>query len=101
MLNAFDFIRDSLFCEYAYVVNLDDGLFEVYEGFQREPHDKGRYAAIEPDPEDVEHWQACHGHNWYPCALVGSFPLRAIPDDWAAQCQWADDEEEPATGTHG
>lgn len=30
-----DFIKDSLFCEYAYVINLDDLSVEFYEGFVR------------------------------------------------------------------
>lgn len=29
------FIKDSLFCEYAYIMNLDRGVLEFYEGFQQ------------------------------------------------------------------
>lgn len=30
-----DFIKDSLFCEYAYIINLDDNVIEIYVGFQK------------------------------------------------------------------
>ena len=31
------FAQDSLFCEYAYVIDFDEETFEVYEGFNKEP----------------------------------------------------------------
>ena len=40
-----DFAHDSLFCEYAYAVNFDTGVVEVYRGFQQDPaRVKGRFA---------------------------------------------------------
>jgi hypothetical protein len=35
--NALTFAADSLFCEWAYVVNLDSRKLEVYKGFNKEP----------------------------------------------------------------
>lgn len=32
-----EFAADSLFCEYAYVVDFDKGTFEVFKGFNRTP----------------------------------------------------------------
>lgn len=74
ILDSADFLKDSTFCEYAYIVNLDELKFEVYKGFQKEPHANGRYGSSEP-------YERC-----YPVALVGSFPLSNIPADWAKQC---------------
>jgi len=31
---ANDFVMDSLFCEYAYIINLDEEVLEFYKGFQ-------------------------------------------------------------------
>ncbi len=70
------FIRDSLFCEWGYIVNLDSGKLEVYKGFQKQPHDKGRYGRLEPCAE----YRASSGNVYYACALVAEFPLDDLPD---------------------
>ena len=33
-----NFVLDSLMCEYAYIINLDDGILEFYEGFKSNHH---------------------------------------------------------------
>lgn len=72
MLDGGEFPRDSLFAEYGYLVNLDDQTFEAYRGFQRERHDKGRFADREPARES---------NGYYPVALVASWPLGSLPTD--------------------
>lgn len=67
------FLADSLFCEWAYVINLDEQVFEVYEGYQKQPHEKGRYANMELDRERQV--------QYYPVALVRTFPLSKLPKD--------------------
>lgn len=74
MLNEWDyympdnseFIKDSLFCEYAYIINLDTGTLEFYQGFQREPQEGNRFG--EKPNED----------GYYPCRLMCEFPLDDI-----------------------
>lgn len=46
MIDSHEFLGDSLFCEWAYIINLDDGTFEVYRGFNKVPTAAGRYAAL-------------------------------------------------------
>ena len=71
MIDNNDFINDSLFCEWGYIVNLDTLMLEVYKGFQRKKHKKGRYATDKPayipnyDPSV----------KYFPCALVLEIPL--------------------------
>lgn len=65
-----DFALDSLFCEWGYLINLDDSLFEVYKGFQRKAHTQGRFAK-ENDRK-----------GYYPIALIKTFPLDDIPLFW-------------------
>jgi hypothetical protein len=72
MLDAREFIKDSLFCEWAYVINLDDEVLEVYMGFQRKPP-VGRYAAERAKKEGGEY------EEYYPCTLVASFPFAKLP----------------------
>jgi hypothetical protein len=83
------FMGDSLFCEYAYIINLDDGVLEFYRGFQKEPHEKGRYASL---PFEKERRAA----QYYPVALVGTLPLNELPDDWESRIFPREDDEEEA-----
>jgi len=38
--NSVEFAGDSLFCEWAYVLDLDNLMLEVYKGFNKDPLDK-------------------------------------------------------------
>jgi hypothetical protein len=80
---ANDFIKDSLFCEYAYVINLDDNTVEFYKGFQTSPQEGNRFGT-EPNKTDGE---------YYPCAMVGKCPLNKIPKNWAEKFYKEDEEE--------
>jgi hypothetical protein len=73
MIDAHDFVNDSLFCKWMYVANLDSKVFEVYQGFQRKPHSKGRYSTQQNSGE------------YHPLALIAEFPLDNIPDNWVEQ----------------
>ena len=70
------FIYDSLFCEYAYILNLDTRQVEIYRGFQTNPHDWGRYGRT---------GRPCNYKSpttYYGCKLVGTFPMDQIPENW-------------------
>jgi hypothetical protein len=70
MIDSQDFLRDSLWCEWAYIINLDDETLEVYRGFQKSPHQLGRYSRLPKTKESG---------NYYPVALVAAFPLNRLP----------------------
>ena len=59
------FIKESLFCEYAYIINLDTMKFEFYDGFQQKKQIGNRFGE-----------ELCEGY--YPCRLVGVFNLTDI-----------------------
>ena len=61
-----EFIRDSLFCEWAYIINLDTNKLEIYEGFQKTPDDNNRYGNT-PNQD-----------GYYPCQLLLEIPLNKI-----------------------
>jgi hypothetical protein len=63
-------IFNSLFCEYAYVINLDEQILEYYEGFQRVPQKGNRYGQ--------EPYETRIGEIYYPCALCNVFKLQDI-----------------------
>lgn len=62
------FLHDSLFCEYAYIINLDNKTLEIYEGFNRLPNGKGRYAEFSIEREG-------DGRKYYGVKLVKKFNL--------------------------
>lgn len=68
------FLRDSLFCEYAYIINLDTMELEFYEGFNSNRLADGRYANV-----SLEEWSK---HGYAGVKLNGCCQLDNIPDDW-------------------
>lgn len=65
MLDSKNFLYDSLFCEYAYIINFDDNTFNVYIGFQKEPFNESEFGT-----------QA--NENYYPVKLVYKEDLSKI-----------------------
>lgn len=87
------FAKDSLFCEFAYIINLDTMELEFYKGFNENPNADGRYARLTDD--DAR--EAASGTKYYGIKLVGTCPLNAIPDDWLARFYPAEAPPTPAT----
>ena len=66
--NKIEFAANSLFCEYAWLINLDDNTFEGYRGFNRDPLDKSeRFCNMEGDG------------GYYPVKLAVKYPLENLP----------------------
>lgn len=65
MIDSTKFMADSLFCEWAYILNLDDGVLEVYRGFNDDPQKPGRYAALKRKETD----------EYYGVVLLDTVPL--------------------------
>lgn len=70
MPNNADFLKDSLFCEWAYLVNLDNGTLEVYRGFNEKPPTAGIFAGGGDHPDG----------KYYPVNLIQSHPLADLPE---------------------
>jgi hypothetical protein len=71
-----NWLRDSLFCEWAYVIDLDNQRFEVYRGFQTAPHEDGRFAT-RFDPAEAT---SVVGETYYPVRKLVDFSLANLPD---------------------
>jgi hypothetical protein len=87
--NKIGFAGDSLFCEYAYVVDLDAGTFEIYEGFNKDPITEGRFVSGAPELEKSGEYE--------PVKLIKTYQLNDLPnkDDFLADLE-PDDEDEDA-----
>lgn len=84
-----EFAADSLFCEWAYVIDLDTGVFEVYKGFQRKDREgevQGRFKDLPPDNED-----------YLPVGLYRTYRLTSLPtdEDFLAKLEPEGDDVEP------
>ncbi len=77
-----EFAKDGLFCEYAYVVDFDNEVLEVYKGFGTEPLDESeRFYA--PKPTEYS-----GGTSYWPVRLWFKVPFADLVsspslDDWA------------------
>jgi len=70
-----EFAADSLFCEWAYVIDLDKNTFEIYEGFNKTPLDSSERFANVPLPP----LQAGENREYYQVRLLRSYSLRRLP----------------------
>lgn len=79
------FGTDGLFCEYAYVVDLEDRTLEVYEGFKSEA--KGRFADMPRAEDDSKEYSAVD--------LVKTYSLDDLPSEeqFLADLEQQDDED--------
>lgn len=77
--HEFDFAADSLFCEWAYVVDLDSMRFEVFKGFNTQPlGPDDRFAFLESEIDTKPNHS---GETYHPVWLVHSFDLNDLPSD--------------------
>lgn len=89
-----EFAADSLFCEWAYVVDLDKNTLEAFQGFSKTPLAEGErfYGMKNDDPHA--------NREYHPVKLAASWPLDALPDNAAflskLEPENSDEDEEEA-----
>lgn len=76
LTNKESFAGDSLFCEWAYVIDLDKNTFEIYKGFNKEP--------LEETERFFNHFKHSEHKGeddvYYPVKMVKSYSLAELPN---------------------
>lgn len=67
MIDSINFILDSLFCEWAYIINLDTEKLEIYKGFQESPPKNNRYGSDKMDNQ-----------GYFPCEMIKEIPFNEL-----------------------
>jgi hypothetical protein len=68
MPDASDFICNSLYCDWAYIVNLDTNHFEVWKGQQTKLNPENRYG------------KEADRMGYYPCIRIEGYDLKHLPE---------------------
>ncbi len=85
--NSINFAADSLFCEWAYVIDLDVNMFEVYKGFNMYPLDNiDRFLFLQGSIDKTS--------KYYPVVLKCAWPLEKLPSDEDFLSSTGDDKVE-------
>ena len=71
--NQVAFVGDGLFCEWAYVIDLDKKTFEIYQGFNKKPlTKKDRFYTFTAKPEKGE-------PGYYPAKVLQEYRFNKLP----------------------
>jgi hypothetical protein len=65
-----EFANNSLFCEWAYVIDLDKEQFEVYQGFNKKPLTS----------HDRFYNNGYKNNKYYPIKIAKSYSLKKLPE---------------------
>ena len=86
LIDSLEFGKNSLFCEWAYVVDFDKNTFEVYKGLNQAPVDSSERFYFDG---------ACDKYGYYSVRFLKSFDLSNLPTDeeFISSCKVADATE--------
>lgn len=93
LMDDYHFAADSLFCEWAYVVDFDKNTFEIYEGFNKNPlNANDRFFGVTCAGNDKEDKKG----EYEPVKMIAMYNLDELPtaEEFLSQCERSEDDEE-------
>lgn len=76
--NSLDFAGNSLFCEWAYLLDMDNEVLEVYRGFNTEPVSEGERFA---NAERAKYNSSKNEDKYHPIRLWVKIPFAELTED--------------------
>ena len=93
LYNNYEFAKDSLFCEWAYVIDLDNEVLEVYKGFNKTP--------LTPEDRfyfngEVETEYRSEDSRYYPVKLFRSFKFKELKsvENFIEMCREPEEDDD-------
>lgn len=88
--NMYEFAAHSLFCEWAYVVDFDNEVLEVYQGFNETPlKEEDRFYHLNNKIDDF------HGdYEYFPVKIVTEIPFDKLTENTMKDIEESLEEEE-------
>lgn len=68
--DSYEFAKDSLYCEWAYIIDFDKNAFEVYKGLNT--------MGIRPEDRFFSFYEK--SNDYYPVKIIRSFPIDKLPE---------------------
>jgi hypothetical protein len=87
--NSINFAKDSLFCEWTYVIDFDKNTFEIFKGFNKDPLSKTERFYFNGEKVDEKDYE------YYPIKLLKVYSLSDLPTEetFLKELEIKEDEE--------
>jgi hypothetical protein len=78
--DGYEFGKDSLFCEWGYVIDVDARRFDVYQGFQKSVPTEGIWARVENEPGEYQPVRRIYSLPFAECLTTDETEINALED---------------------